>query len=39
MLLSWELRSPMEKRHPSISVARSRTPKAFMPSGETAYSS
>jgi hypothetical protein len=29
----------MEKRHPSISVARSRTPKAFIPSGETAYSS
>jgi hypothetical protein len=26
-------------RHPSISVARSRTPKTFMPSGETAYSS
>ena len=39
MLLSWELRKPIENRHPSISVARSRTSKAFMPSGETAYSS
>ncbi len=39
MLLSWEFRKPIEKRHPSISVARSRTPKIFMPSGETAYSS
>src|SRR5258708_39438155 len=39
MLLSCELRRPMEKRHPSISVSRSRTPKAFMPSGDTAYSS
>lgn len=39
MLLSWELRRPMLKRHPSISVSRSRTPKAFMPSGEIAYSS
>src|SRR5260370_5161344 len=37
MLLSCELRRPMEKRHPSISVARSRTPKTFMPSGDTAY--
>jgi hypothetical protein len=39
MLLSCELRNPMENRHPSISVARSRTPKTFTPSGGIAYSS
>ena len=39
MLLSCEFRNPTEKRHPSISVARSRTPKTFLPSGDTAYSS
>jgi hypothetical protein len=28
------LRSPTEKRHAVISVSRSRTPKALIPSGE-----
>lgn len=39
MLLSCEWRKPMEKRQPSISVARSRTPNIFMLCGDTAYSS
>jgi hypothetical protein len=37
--LSCELRMPIEKRHPSIWVSRSRTPNIFMPSLEAAYSS
>src|SRR4029077_19014535 len=35
MDLSLEFRTPIEKRHPSKVVSRSRTPNIFMPSLET----